>query len=293
MKKEEIMFRELTDWANSKEVIRTIILTSSRANPNAYKDVFTDFDIELFVSDLQPFLTSDRWLDNFGTMITTIPLRPVENDGWITRLVLFEDGTKIDFQIYTSESLKELSNNQQLPVKYDNGYKVLLDKDNLTKDIKSPSYTAFVTTKPTEEEFCELINDFWWDTTYVAKSLWRDELYFVKFMLDNVIRFNYLQKVIEWYIGVQNDWNVNPNKCGRWFKRYLDKETWQELESTYAGANIEDNWNALFRTADLFNRLSVKIGKDLGYDYPIELENKIREYLLKTRNLDKNATAFH
>ncbi|KKI90169.1 hypothetical protein WQ54_23105 [Bacillus sp. SA1-12] len=293
VKKEEIMFRELTDWANSKEVIRTIILTSSRANPNAYKDVFTDFDIELFVSDLQPFLTSDRWLDNFGTMITTIPLRPVENDGWITRLVLFEDGTKIDFQIYTSESLKELSNNQQLPVKYDNGYKVLLDKDNLTKDIKSPSYTAFVTTKPTEEEFCELINDFWWDTTYVAKSLWRDELYFVKFMLDNVIRFNYLQKVIEWYIGVQNDWNVNPNKCGRWFKRYLDKETWQELESTYAGANIEDNWNALFRTADLFNRLSVKIGKDLGYDYPIELENKIREYLLKTRNLDKNATAFH
>ncbi len=292
VKKEEEMFGQLLDWAKNNEEIRTIILTSSRANSNAIKDMFTDYDFELFVKDLRPFLNSDKWLEKFGTIIKRVPLKAVENENWITRLVLYEDGTKIDFQISTNESVNKLANETQLPPEYDNGYKVLLDKDNLTKDIKPPSYTAFITKKPTEEEYSEIMNSFWGDTAYVANSLWRDELYFVKFMLDNIIRFNYLQKVIEWYLGVKYDWKINPNKCGRWFKRYLDKPTWEELEKTFVGANIEDNWNALYKTADLFSRLSKEVGENLGYTYPLEYENKIREYLLRVRNLDNNANTF-
>jgi aminoglycoside 6-adenylyltransferase len=292
MKKEEEMFGQLLDWAKNNEEIRTIILTSSRANPNAFKDMFTDYDFELFVKDLRSFLNSDNWLGNFGTIIKRVPLKAVEKENWITRLVLYEDGTKIDFQISTNESVKKLANETHLPPEYDNGYKVLLDKDNLTKDIKPPSYTAFITKKPTEEEYYEIMNSFWGDTAYVANSLWRDELYFVKFMLDKIIRFNYLQKVIEWYLGVKYDWKINPNKCGRWFKRYLDKPTWEELEKTFVGSNIEDNWNALYKTADLFSRLSKEVAEDLGYTYPLEYENKIRGYLLRVRNLDSNANTF-
>ncbi|RKL64696.1 aminoglycoside 6-adenylyltransferase [Salipaludibacillus neizhouensis] len=292
MRKQEKMFDQLLEWGKRNEEIRTIILTSSRANPYAFKDVFTDYDIELFVNDLLPFLNSDKWMEHFGEVVTFDPLKPLEKDGWITRLVLYADGTKIDFQISINESVRKLTNKSHIPLEYDNGYMVLLDKDNITEDIKPPSYSAFVTKKPTEDEYRAVINEFWWDTTYVAKSLWRDELYFAKYMLDNIIRFNYLQKVIEWYIGVQNDWKVNPNKCGRWFKRYLNKETWEELETTFVGADIEENWNALFRTANLFNRLCREIGEELGYEYPVEVENKIRSYLLKAKNLDNNATTF-
>jgi aminoglycoside 6-adenylyltransferase len=292
MKTEEEILGQLLHWGQSNDDIRTIILTSSRANPNAFKDLFTDYDVELFVRDLQPFLISDHWLENFGKIIACFPLKPEVNDNWITRLVLYEDGLKIDFQISTMESVKQLANALQLPPRYDNGYKILLDKDHLTQHIKPPTYTSYVTKKPTQEEYESLMNEFWWDTIYVAKSLWRDELYFAKFMLDNVIRFNYLQKVIEWYLGVQYDWKINPNKCGRWFKRYLDKETWKELESTFVGANINDNWDALFRTADLFRRLSILVGEKLGFNYPFETEKKVREYLLKVKNLDKSATSF-
>ncbi|WP_416150109.1 aminoglycoside 6-adenylyltransferase [Salipaludibacillus sp. HK11] len=292
MRKEETMLAQLLEWAKKNEEIRTIILTGSRANPYAFKDVFTDYDIELFVKDLQPFLNSDTWMERFGEVVTFDPLKASENDGWITRLVLYEDGTKIDFQISTNESVKKLTNKPDIPLEYENGYMVLLDKDNFTKDIKPPSYSAFVTKEPTEEEYRAVVNEFWWDTSYVAKSLWRDELYSAKYMFDNIIRFNYLQKVIEWYIGIQNDWKVNTNKCGRWFKRYIDKETWEELETTFVGADLEENWNALFRAADLFNRLCREIGEELGYEYPIEVENKIRSYLLKARNLDSNATTF-
>ena len=39
--------------------------------------------------------------------------------------------------------------------------------------------------------------------------------------------------------------------------------------------------------ADLFKRLSLKVGAELGYPYPTELENKIRAYLLKVKNTEK------
>ncbi|MGM7719523.1 aminoglycoside 6-adenylyltransferase [Metabacillus sp. Hm71] len=279
----------MLNWAKSNEEIRTIILTNSLANPEASRDLFSDFNVELFVNDLQPFL-SDEWVGDFGTIVSLQPLKAVVSENWVTRLVLYEDGVRIDFQISTNESVKQLVNASRLPPVYDNGYKVLLDKDNLTHGIKPPSYSAFVTKKPTEEEYTKLMNDFWWNATYAAKNLLHDERYFSKFMLDNVIRFNMLfQKVTDWYIGVQHGWNVNPNKTGRWLKSYLDTQTWRELETIFAETNIENNWNGIFRTADLFKRLGVEVGTKLGYPYPYHTENNVRKYLHEVKKTSKAA----
>ncbi|MBT2680103.1 aminoglycoside 6-adenylyltransferase [Bacillus sp. ISL-35] len=289
MKQEQEMVSLLLDWAQRNDHIRTVLLTSSRANPYAFTDLFTDYDFEIFVDDLDVFMSDDGWLDQFGVLIKKVVL---QDGNWRTRLVLYEDGTKIDFQISTNDFIKSLAELTELPAKYDNGYKVLLDKDGLTKGIPAPSYKAYFTRKPSEEIYTEIINSFWGDTAYVANSLWRDELYFAKYMLDNVIRFNYLQPAIEWYLGVKHDWSINPNKFGRWFKRYLDPGTWSELEGTYAGAGIEENWEALFRTADLFSRMAKEVGESLGYQYPMEYEQKMRAYLLKVRNLPAEAERF-
>ena len=59
MKSETLMYPELIEHGKKDDVIRVILLTSSRSN-NAYKDEFTDFDVELFVESLDPFLESDR-----------------------------------------------------------------------------------------------------------------------------------------------------------------------------------------------------------------------------------------
>jgi aminoglycoside 6-adenylyltransferase len=292
MRKAHEILSQLHDWAVENDHIRAMLLTSSRTNPHAFTDLFSDYDVELFVTDLQPFLRNDAWLETFGSILVCWPQRPVENDYWITRLVLYDDGVRIDFQISTQDSLAQLVNLPQLPPEYDNGYTILLDKDNLTPPLKPPSYTGYPILKPTEEEYVALMYDFWWDTTYVAKSLWRDELYFAKYMADHVIRFDYLQKLLEWYIGVRHDWSVNPNKHGRWFKRYLDPETWQELETTFAGAHIPDNWTALFNTTTLFRRLSLEIAHNLGYTYPADLDNRVTGYLLKVKNLAKHADDF-
>jgi aminoglycoside 6-adenylyltransferase len=294
MRKEKEIINQLYHWADSHEHIRAMLLTSSRANPNAYIDLFSDYDVELIVTETSTFGEDDTWLENFGSIIASFKDENADLDGTksYTRLVLYDDGVRIDFQIYQVEVLLRIMREPILPSNLEIGYKVLLDKDGLTVGLKRPTHSAFIPSKPAEEEYIEHINEFWWDITYVAKSLWRDELYFAKYMLDNVIRFDYFRKVIEWYIGVQYDWTVNPNKCGRWFKRYLDPKTWSELEATFAGSSIEDNWNALFKTTDLFRRLAMEVGKHLGYTYPSEIDQRVTDYLLKIKKLDRNTDDF-
>lgn len=280
MKQENEIYRKLQSWAKENESIRAIILTSSRANPNSLTDILSDYDIELYVKDIKPFM-NDKWLHFLGRILIRWPLKPAStfDKNWITRLVLFEDGTRIDFQITSKRSVN--------PSNYDSGYKVLVDKDDLTKDIEEPTYSEFFIKKPTKEEYEVFVNDFFWNATYVAKNLWRDELYYAKFMLDNAIRFEYLQKVIEWYIAIQQNWRVNTNKHGRWFKRYLNPNIWAELENTFSGADIEENWEAFFGTIDLFRKLAKSVAERLEYKYPDNLDSKMSEYYLKIKTLEK------
>lgn len=288
MRKPDEVLAQLVRWAEDNENIRAVVLGGSLANPYAFTDIFSDCDPMLFVTDTSIFSESDAWMRHFGEKIAWFkdenPFRsmPVQH---YTRLVLYEDGVKIDFSIWPVETIAYLKGLAELPDFLDNGYKVLVDKDGLTAGLKEPSYAAYVTTPPTEAQYLDRVKGFLWDLSYVAKSLWRDELYFAKFMVDNIIRFGSLQKMIEWYIGVQHDWAVNPNKCGRWFKRYLDGETWCELETTFAGADVEENWQALFNLTRFFRRIAHQVADSLGYRYPMDQDAKMMKYLHKVRNM--------
>ncbi|WP_428220649.1 aminoglycoside 6-adenylyltransferase, partial [Enterococcus faecium] len=51
------------------ERIRIVTLEGSRANINIPKDEFQDYDITYFVSDIEPFISNDDWLNQFGNII--------------------------------------------------------------------------------------------------------------------------------------------------------------------------------------------------------------------------------
>lgn len=275
---ESDVYKKLQGWAAATDWVRAMILTSSRVDLNAHTDIFSDYDVELYVSDINKVM-NDEWLGFFGDIMICWPLKPLStfDSKWITRLVLFENGVRIDFQITSQKSIEAS--------RYDSGYKVLSDKDHITSKIPAPTHREYLIKKPTEEEYETLIHEFFWDATYVPKHLWRDELFFAKYMLDNIIRFEYLERVLEWYIAMQHDWSINTNTHGRYFKRYLDAKTWKELEETYAGADIEENWKAFFKTVELFRGLARALGKNLGYKYPDPLDSKMTEYYRKMQSI--------
>jgi aminoglycoside 6-adenylyltransferase len=275
---ENEVLTQFDSWARGNDLVRAAVLTSSRARPDRKIDFLSDYDIELYVGDLESFQRDDEWLDAFGPIMARWPLRPrsTGNDRWITRLVLFKDGVRIDFQISDQLTIA--------PDEYDDGYKILIDKDDLTTRLNPPTFSANWIKKPSQEQFDTLVREFWWDATYVPKYLWRNELPFAASMLSQAVRAEYLHNVIEWFIGLQHGWSVNTGLRGKHFKRYLDEELWSEYTATFAGAEIEENWQAFFNAVSLFRKLARIVGEGLGYAYPMQMDKEMTEYFTHIRN---------
>jgi aminoglycoside 6-adenylyltransferase len=275
---DEDVLQRLTKWANNTDSVRALILTSSRVSSDATVDIFSDYDVEVYVTSLSEF-ENDDWLNTFGDVLVKWPKKPSSTgfgDNWITRLVMFENRLRIDFQITDNKEVKKSA--------YDSGYKVIVDKDGIAAKISAPTFKEHLVKKPTEEEFLTLVSDFFWDSVYVPKYLWRGSLFYAKFMFAS-LQFEYFEKIIGWYIGSQNNWNVNTGAHGKYFEKYLDKKTWEEIRQTFAGAGIEENWIAFFKLFELFTQFAKDVARKLDYQYPEEQEEKLLIYLQKSKNI--------
>lgn len=281
MRTEREVLSQFCAWAEANDRVRTAVLTSSRVDAGRDTDFLSDYDIELYVSEIEPFRKGDEWLKAFGSVMVRWPLRPrtTFDEDWLTRLVLFHDGVRIDFQITAERTIA--------PDAYDDGYRVLVDKDGLTRGLQEPTFTRCLVKKPSAETYETLVHEFWWDATYVPTYLWRDQLPFAAQMLAQPLRNEFLRTIIEWFIGVQRDWSVNTGVGGRWFKRYLDEQTWSEYTSTFAAGENEAHWEAFFNMVALFRRLATFIGERLGYAYPHQLDREMSDYYARIRATER------
>ncbi|WP_205513228.1 AadS family aminoglycoside 6-adenylyltransferase [Longitalea arenae] len=280
MKARDEKLQQIIDWAKNNNDIRAALLTSSLVNPLAPVDDFSDIDIDFVFENIDPYQFNNTWLSHFGS-----PIAMVEEDETFfegkhaMKMVLYNDNVKVDFKLYKKSAFINDVKEPELPEDWDVGYTILLDKDGITKGIKLPTYQSVLIKKPTEKRYQQLLNDFWWDMTYVAKCLARDELFYAKFMSENMMRTDYLVPLIEWYIASAHQWNITTNKHGRLFKKYVPLDLWKRIERTFSGSNMEENWNALFVYADIAAELGVELAQRLDYTYPAGLEKNVRKYL--------------
>lgn len=139
---------------------------------------------------------------------------------------------------------------------------VWLDKDGLFKDVPAPTDKDYHITKPGQQAFSEVCNEFWWTITYVAKGLKRKEVIYAKDMLETVVRPMFLQ-MIAWKIGYDFDFKISMGKSGKSADKYLDRSFYSEILKTYTDADIENNWNSLFLMANIFKEEQIKLAEKL------------------------------
>ncbi|HEX5874023.1 MAG TPA: aminoglycoside 6-adenylyltransferase [Pyrinomonadaceae bacterium] len=285
---------QLISWANSQDLIRAVILTSSRAIPHAPLDLFSDYDVILVSRSIEPFYADRTWLEVFGPVLA-VYRDPLIDENGLKRsayVVQYENSLKIDFNLWPVELLQRVSNSQQLPVEFDAGYQVLVDKDNLTTQLKQPTYSGYIPAPPAEAHYMELIEGFFLDTTYVAKFLWRDDMMAAKHILDHSLKQGHLRPMLEWHAEIDHQWTLKPGPYGRRLKQHSRPDLWAALERTYTSASLQENWEALFRTIALMRRVAIEVGEHLGFTYPDELEQRVVNYLKKVQQLDRNAQSF-
>jgi aminoglycoside 6-adenylyltransferase len=284
----------LIRWAEKQELIRAMLLYSSRANPEASVDSFSDYDILLAVTDVRHFHQDDRWLGDFGRVLVVFR-NPIglhlgfESFGFVTH---YEEGVKIDYGFFPVDYLAWAAKQTRLPDELDNGYQVLLDKDRLTEGLKPPTYRAYLPSPPTQREYRELVEEFFNDSIYVAKHLWRDNLFPLKLSLDEIMKMRCLRQMLEWQVGIEHNWRVKPGAYGKGLKKQVAPEIWTELEATYVGAGREENWEALFKTIRLFRKVALRVAGRLAYEYPQDMDQRVVAYLDRLRGLDPETEFF-
>ncbi len=279
---------KLMHWAEKRDSIRAMLLTSTRAVPNASVDIFSDYDVILIVEDIHPFFEDRNWLEDFGEVLVVYwdPIYPSADYGieMTANVTQYADGLKIDFTIWPVELMQKIIQASTLTAELDAGHRVLMDKDNLMKEMKQPTYTAYIPTRPTNDVYQKAIEDFFSDAPYIAKCLLRGELLPVKWALDYDMKHIYLRQMLEWRIELDYNWSVPTGALGKGLKKRMPPEIWSQVESTYAGADTSDNWEALFHTMQLFGQVAMEVGKALGYTYPHDLEQRVTDYVRQRRS---------
>lgn len=289
MRSEQEMLDLILDTAEQDERIRAVMLNGSRVDPTARRDIFQDFDIVYFVTAVEPFTADHTWIDRFGElMILQLPEAmadpPPMNNGHFAYLMQFMDGNRLDLTLFPLARLSafEMESLSQ----------ILLDKDGRFPALPPATDRDFLPKPPTAKAFADCCNEFWWVSAYVAKGLWRAEILYAKFMLDQVVR-EQLMKMLMWYVGVKNGFRRSPGKVGKHFKAQLEPELWTMLLQTYADAGDEHTWDALFIMGDLFRKTATYVAAHFGFTYPHSDDEKVSAHLHHVRTLPKDATAIY
>ncbi len=297
MRTEEEMFSLILSAAEEDARIRAVFLNGSRANPEAPRDKWQDFDVAYLVRDLAGFLRDSvlcgrEWLSRFGEeLIFQFPdlndraFSPEEPGNTPTRfgvLMQFTDGNRIDLQLWDAGAAEEYLQSDRLTVK-------LLDKDGLAGELLPPTDADYRVKRPSPEQYAACCNEFYWVSCYVAKGLWRRELPYAHEMLDCHVREMLLQ-MLAWRAGADTGFSVNVGKCGKYLENYLSAGDFSRLKGVYAGGEYAEVWHALQNALMLFRDTAVYVGKALGYPFPERWHEKVSQYCRPEENPEAGDT---
>ncbi len=276
----------LLDFAREDDRIRAVILNGSRANLNIKPDKYQDFDVVFIVNHIESFISDAHWTDILGEIvIRQLPYEmtygetvepDVERKNGYTYLMQFKDGNRIDLTLFPLEFLESNYKADSLTI-------VWLDKDGLFREIPDSNDSDYHIRKPSEKEFLDTCNEFWWVSTYIAKGLLRKEITYAKETLEIYVRPMFM-KMIEWKIGCDNDFSVSFGKGGKQMKQFLPKDLYERILQTYSDADLESNWKSLFVMTDLFTSFSKEVAEKLNFDINLPEQKNTVDYLQEKYN---------
>ncbi len=278
MRSEEQMMDLILTTAESDARVRAVIMNGSRANPNAPRDIYQDYDIVYIVRDLASFTSNHAWIDRFGERVMLqMPetMRDPAGDGCFAYLMLFSDGNRIDLTLVPIEEYKARIENDSESI-------LLLDKDGLLPPFPPPSDRDYWTKPPAKFEYDSCCNNFLWCMQNVAKGLARDEIPYVFRMLHTVV-YEELHFMLDWTVGAQHNFAVTPGKLGKYYKRYLCAEDYAAYERVYSDARPAHIWDAVFAAMVLFGKAARRVGEHMGFCYNEQDDTNMTKYLQSVR----------
>ncbi len=271
MRSEREMYRLILNFAERDERVRLVGLNGSRANKNAPRDDFQDYDIAFLVTDTDSFTSDPGFLDYFGErLIMQVPDNAGEPLPFFSYLMLFTDRNRIDLSLIPLSRAADYLAADALT-------RILLDKDGLAEGYPEATDEAFRIKAPLEKEYAECVNEFWWVCTYVVKGLLRDELPYAAYHMESIVREELL-KMLVWRAGAETGFPVAAGKRYKYIKRFLTGEDYALLLQTYDNSSFDAGFRALGAAARLFSGAAREVAKAFSFSYMEQEERNVLKY---------------
>jgi len=274
MRAKSEIFDLLLNTAKEDGRIRAVLLSGSRANPAVPEDRYQDYDITFFVTCMENFFNKPEWvIEKFGKpLIMQMPeiMRYPDGGGHFNYMMIYPDGNRLDL---TFDDKKYMDDGEPAVV--------LLDKDSPSEFfpvLPQQNDSVFHIKPPSPLDYYSACNEFWWCLNNVAKGIARDELPYVMYMLNEIVRPE-LHNMLEWYIGINSGFSFSAGKNGKYFKKYLAPQLYDEYLATYPSADYGEIWAAIFTMCALFRRLALPVAESCGFVYNQGEEDGMMTYL--------------
>jgi aminoglycoside 6-adenylyltransferase len=286
-------------WAERRPDIRAAIVVGSSAREDHPADEWADLDLGFTTTNPRRYLTSTDWLQQIAT-----PWVAVLDPGGVVQHVLFEGGVDAGFAVIAhgqiTWAMRLLPTLRRFPVLwravpggqrmrrdlaevadyYRRGSRVIVDKDGLAQRFLALLPAAeLVAGLPTEANFVDLVQRFWFQAVWTAKHLRRGELWWAKAQgLDGEMK-SFLLRMIEWHARSLHGWDYDTWDHGRFLEEWAEPRVIEALRPAFARYDAADAWRALLATMALFRSLAKETAGRLGYPYPAQVDSYLSAWI--------------
>ena len=245
--------------------VKAVAMSGSRTNSKALKDEFQDYDVVYLVENFEELISDLSWLDRFGKRI-------IEQEVTLGHrrlyLMLFEDGNRIDLTLCPKDRIQEWVDSEA-------GFTVLEDPNGLFEPY-SPSPQRFWTNPASAIDFENACNEFWWVSAYVVKGICRKQVIYATDHLYGICQQEFL-KILAWQVASDRG-KVDIGKNYKYLFNYLPAEQKKEFSNLLDFSSLDKITQSLFATMEFFHREAQYLAKKLGFDYDMEVAEKMIEY---------------
>ena len=243
--------------------VEAVALSGSRAEGQAPKDEFQDYDVVYVVDDLDNLTSDLAWLDQFGTRI-------IEQHNILGSrrlyLMLFEDGNRIDLILCPKDHIQEW-------VESEADFTVLEDPKGLFVP-HSPSRERFWTSPASETDFEKSCNEFWWVSAYVVKGICRKQVIYSTDHLYGICQQEVL-KILAWQVASDRG-AVDIGKNYKYLFNYLPIE--KEFSALLDFSSLDKITQFLLATMEFFHQEAQSLAHKMGFKYEKEVADKMMRY---------------
>ena len=245
--------------------VEAVAMSGSRTDTKAPKDEFQDYDVVYVVDDLDNLTSDLSWLDQFGTRI--IEQHNVLGNRRLY-LMIFEDGNRIDLTLCPTEYIQEWVDSEA-------GFTVLEDKKGLFEPY-FPSPQRFWTSPASAIDFEKACNEFWWVSAYVVKGICRKQAIYATDHLYGICQQELL-KVLAWRVAADKGM-IDIGKNYKYLFNYLPAEKEKEFSNLLDFSSLDKITQSLLATMQLFHQEAQILAQKMGFDYDMEVAEKMIEY---------------